>query len=65
VQIQWSDLATAFALYLVIEGMLPFLNPAGMRRAMQLFSELQDHQLRLAGLASMVAGVALLWVLRS
>jgi uncharacterized protein YjeT (DUF2065 family) len=64
VQIDWSDLATAFSLYLVIEGMMPFLNPGGMRRAMELFSRLEDAQLRLAGLASMIAGVVLLWLVR-
>ncbi len=63
--IDWTDLATAFALYLVIEGMIPFLNPNGMRRAMEMFAQLQDRQLRLAGLASMVAGVVLLWAVRS
>lgn len=64
-RIDWSDLVAAFALYLVIEGMIPFLNPRGMRRAMEVFSRLQDRQLRLAGLASMVAGVVLLWAVRS
>jgi len=65
VQIDWNDLATAFALYLVIEGMMPFLNPRGMRRAMELFSRLEDSKLRVAGLAAMLAGVLLLWVVRS
>jgi uncharacterized protein YjeT (DUF2065 family) len=64
VQIDWNDLATAFALYLVIEGIMPFVNPGGMRRAMELFSRLPDPQLRVAGLAAMLAGVVLLWVVR-
>ena len=63
--IDWSDLAAAFALYLVIEGMLPFLNPQGMKRAMATFSALPDGQLRLAGLVAMVAGIVILWVVRS
>ena len=63
--IDWLDLATAFALYLVLEGMLPFLNPQGTRRMMETFSRLADSQLRVAGLASMAAGVLLLWVVRS
>ncbi len=64
-QIDWLDLATAFALYLVIEGVMPFVNPQGTRRVMDLFSRLPDQQLRIAGLASMIAGVLLLWVVRS
>jgi uncharacterized protein YjeT (DUF2065 family) len=65
VRIDWSDLATAFSLYLVLEGMMPFLNPQGTRRMMETFSRLADSQLRVAGIASMVAGVVLLWAIRS
>lgn len=64
-RIDWSDLATAFSLYLVLEGMMPFLNPQGTRRMMETFSRLADSQLRVAGIASMVAGVVLLWAIRS
>ena len=63
--IDWLDLAAAFALYLVIEGMMPFLSPQSMRRAMSAFSRLPDAQLRIAGLASMIAGLVLLWAVRS
>jgi len=63
-QLDWSDLAAAFALYLVIEGIMPFLNPQGVRRVMTMFSQLPDAQLRVAGFASMVAGVVLLWAIR-
>ncbi len=61
----WPDLAAAFALYLVLEGILPFLNPAGLRRAMAAFVTMSDSQLRMAGLLSMSAGVLLLWWVRS
>lgn len=64
-QIDWQDLATAFALYLVIEGILPFLSPQGMKRAMAAFSSMPDAQLRVAGLAMMATGVAFLWLVRS
>lgn len=64
-QIEWRDLVTAFALYLVLEGMMPFVNPQGARRLMETFARLADSQLRFAGLASMLAGVVLLWVTRS
>jgi uncharacterized protein YjeT (DUF2065 family) len=63
-QVDWSDLAAAFALYLVIEGIMPFLNPQGVRRVMAMFSQLPDAQLRITGLASMAAGVVLLWAIR-
>jgi uncharacterized protein YjeT (DUF2065 family) len=61
----WEDLAAAFALYLVLEGVLPFLSPAALRRAMSGLLTLSDQQLRVAGLASMVCGAAALWLVRS
>jgi uncharacterized protein YjeT (DUF2065 family) len=60
----WSDLLAACALYLVLEGILPFLNPRALKRAMQAFALLEDRQLRIAGLASMVAGALLLYWVR-
>ena len=62
---QWSDLLAAFALYLVLEGVLPFVNPQGLKRIMSLLGNLADAQLRLWGLASMSAGLALLYFVRS
>jgi uncharacterized protein YjeT (DUF2065 family) len=61
----WSDLLAAFALYLVLEGILPFLNPQAMKRIMASFSVLADNQLRIWGLISMSAGLALLYFVRS
>ncbi len=62
--IEWTDLAAAFALYLVIEGMLPFLSPGGMKRAMAAMSAMPEPQLRVAGLVAMLSGIALLWWVR-
>jgi uncharacterized protein len=61
----WSDLFAAFALYLVLEGIMPFMNPAGLRTAMARFASLTDMQLRVAGLVSMLIGVGLLFAVRA
>ncbi len=61
----WSDLLAACALYLVLEGIMPFLNPQAMKRALQAFSALEDRQLRVAGLVSMTAGALLLYWVRA
>ena len=61
---RWSDLLAAFALYLVLEGVLPFLNPQAMKRVLTTMTTLSDRQLLLWGLASMVAGVLLLYLVR-
>ena len=67
--IGWSELARylggAFALYLVLEGILPFLNPAAAQRLMAKLSQTDTKQLRWGGLISMVAGLALLWMARN
>jgi uncharacterized protein YjeT (DUF2065 family) len=60
----WNDLFAAFALYLVIEGLLPFLNPQGWRQSIELIAKLNDRQLRIFGLVSMIAGVFMLAVIR-
>ncbi len=60
----WQDILTAFALYLVIEGMIPFVNPDGFRRAVSQIAQLGDNNLRLAGLAAMLAGLLLLFLVR-
>jgi uncharacterized protein len=60
----WSDLLAAFALYLVLEGLLPFANPQTMKRLMLTFANLGDNQLRLWGLVSMATGLALLYFVR-
>ncbi len=60
----WHDLLAALALLLIIEGMIPFLNPALMRRIVVSMLKINDQTLRFAGLSSMVAGVFLLYLLR-
>lgn len=63
--VHWSDLLTGFALYLILEGVLPFLSPDGWRRSMGMIAGLPRGQLRMFGLVSMVAGLVLLFVVRS
>jgi uncharacterized protein YjeT (DUF2065 family) len=57
-------LLTAFALVLVIEGLLPFVIPALWREAFRRLTEMSDGQVRFLGLSSMVAGVLLLYLVR-
>lgn len=60
----WNDLFAALALFLVFEGMLPFLNPNKWRFMMKTVSQQTDQALRMIGLGSMVFGVVLLYVIR-
>jgi len=61
----WHELLAAVALMLVIEGVLPFLSPAAMRRAFAAMAAMDDRALRLSGLVSMAAGVILLYIVRA
>lgn len=61
----WQDILTAFALYLIIEGMIPFVGPHRFRRAVERISRLSDNNLRVAGLVAMGAGLLLLFIVRS
>lgn len=50
----------AFALMLVIEGLLPFISPAHWRRVFERATQMSDGQIRFIGLSSMLAGLAML-----
>lgn len=56
-----NTLATAIALVLIIEGLLPFLMPALWREAFRRIIEHSDGQIRFFGLSSMLAGVLILF----
>jgi uncharacterized protein len=59
-----SDIAAAFGLFLVFEGIAPFINPQGVKRALARLIEVHDRELRIAGLGSMLVGVIILFVAR-
>jgi len=58
----WQDLLVALALLFVIEGVWPFLSPDGFRRVLMSVTAQDDRSLRTAGLVSMLAGLALLYL---
>ena len=59
-----SDLLAALGLFLVLEGIAPFLYPQGVKRAFARFLQLHDRELRFAGLGSMLVGVIILFLVR-
>ena len=62
--LDWSDLLAAFAIYLVLEGLIPFANPGGFKSFMRQMIELPDQKVRRVGFFSMLAGVILLYLVR-
>jgi uncharacterized protein YjeT (DUF2065 family) len=61
----WNLLLGAFALMLVIEGLLPFFSPSAWRRVFERATQLSDGQIRFVGLSSMLAGMVLLLLFRA
>jgi len=55
-----STLLMAFALMLILEGVLPFLAPALWRDTFRRITQMSDGQIRFVGLSSMLVGVLLL-----
>ncbi|HTQ36872.1 MAG TPA: DUF2065 domain-containing protein [Steroidobacteraceae bacterium] len=64
-KLQWSDLLAAVAILLVLEGLLPFLNPDGTRRVFARLSQVTTTELRVAGFVSLMLGLLLLYLVRS
>jgi uncharacterized protein len=58
-------LASAIGLVLVLEGLLPFLNPGAWRRVFERAVQLSDAQIRALGLSSLGVGVAILLIFGS
>ena len=59
-----SSLLIAFALMLVLEGLVPFLAPRSWRDTFRRLIQLSDGQIRFIGMTSMLVGILLLMVFR-
>lgn len=55
-----STLLMAFALMLVLEGLMPFIAPAAWRETFRRLVQFSDGQIRFVGLTSMLIGLILL-----
>jgi uncharacterized protein YjeT (DUF2065 family) len=60
----WQEILTAFSLYLIIEGMIPFVGPDFFRRTVVRIAKLNDNELRGTGLTVMTIGVIALFLIR-
>ena len=60
----WSEILTALALVLVIEGLLPFASPGRYRQMVAEIVRLSDNHIRTVGLVIIVIGLVLLLLIR-
>jgi len=61
----WDDLLSALALVLILEGLMPFMSPSAYKKNMAQMLQLNDKNLRVVALGSMVVGVFFLYLIRS
>ena len=60
-----TALIIAFALMLILEGVLPFLAPNLWRDTFRRLTQLSDGQIRFVGLSSMIVGLLILLAARA
>jgi uncharacterized protein len=65
VGLDWTDLFAALAIVCIIEGVMPFINPSAMKRLLARMASMEEREMRIAGLVSMLAGLAVLYLVRS
>jgi len=61
--VNWQALLTAFALLLILEGLLPFVSPSSIKKVYKTMMETPESTLRKIGLTSIVAGLVLLYLI--
>ena len=61
----WNELLIAGALMLVLEGLLPILNPKLFKKVMLDASKMNEQQLRWSGIISMIIGAIAIYVLKN
>jgi len=61
----WDELAKAFCLMLVLEGVMPFVAPARWRDMVEKLAQVDDRSMRIIGLVSMMIGAGVLFLLKN
>jgi uncharacterized protein YjeT (DUF2065 family) len=59
-----NNILIAFALMLVLEGIVPFIAPKAWRETFRRLMQFSDGQIRFIGLTSMLVGLVVLIVFR-
>jgi uncharacterized protein len=65
VGLEWTDLVAALAIVCIIEGIMPFINPAATKRLLARMESMEEREMRIVGLVSMLVGLAILYLVRS
>lgn len=57
----WEQILIALALLLIIEGIMPFINPNGWKNLLRAILDMDNAALRTGGFISMMIGLVLLY----
>jgi uncharacterized protein YjeT (DUF2065 family) len=60
----WTELFSALALVLIIEGIIPFINPLSYKKTLQQMLAMPESTLRVVGLGLMLVGALSLFFIR-
>ncbi len=60
----WNEILVAGALMLVLEGLLPILNPKFFKQMMLSVVQMSEQQLRWSGFVSLLMGAAAIYFLK-
>lgn len=61
----WTELLSAVALMMIIEGIIPFLSPKRYKSTLQKMISMPESSLRTVGLGLMLVGAISLFFIRS
>jgi len=59
--LDWQAIGVGFAFYLIIEGLMPFLNPDGFKKAIAIALTTNPNSLRIYGAFAILLGCGLLY----
>ncbi|MFQ3188363.1 MAG: hypothetical protein ACI9UH_000631 [Gammaproteobacteria bacterium] len=60
----WTELFSALALVMIIEGIIPFISPQGYKKSMQQMLAMPESKLRVVGFSLMLVGAISLFFIR-
>jgi uncharacterized protein len=65
VGLDWTDLLAALAIVCIIEGIMPFISPLATKRLLAKMASMEEREMRIVGLVSMLVGLAILYLVRT
>ena len=59
--LDWQSIGIGFAFYLIFEGLMPFLNPEGFKKAIAAVLTTSPNSLRIYGAFAILSGCGLIY----